>query len=342
MTELPVRYYAYVKRGIRGPFFAKDLAQIAGFDRATLVCPEKSLGQWVEASLIPDFQSLLSAPPMAPVKPKPPRGTEVVEEMASKALLEKAITKNSSLEKEVRELRKAYNTEKANFDATIKKREMEVRILTEKLKRNIESVQTLKGEHPSWEMLYKTLKKRSEEKLAELTQAIAEKGTEMVRLKEAISAQAEAARLAARDAEAAMADRCAGLEAEIKELRSQVEEKEMLAHTLGENITSLLGKNEEVQSIMFEERRDAEARNTQYCEEIGHLHSDLKWRDQESAKIREALNEALNRIKEFEAIGEIKSREQEELYSVISSKLHILSGYFENLESRVKFAFRKA
>ena len=50
----------------------------------------------------------------------------------------------------------------------------------------------------------------------------------------------------------------------------------------------------------------------------------------------------MNRTKEFEAVEEIKSREQEELYNVLSSKLKLLSGYFENLEARVKYVFRKA
>ena len=50
----------------------------------------------------------------------------------------------------------------------------------------------------------------------------------------------------------------------------------------------------------------------------------------------------MNRIKEFDAVDEIKTREQEELYGVLSSKLKLLSGYFENLEARVKYAFKKA
>ena len=60
------------------------------------------------------------------------------------------------------------------------------------------------------------------------------------------------------------------------------------------------------------------------------------------AKIREELFSAVNKLKEFEAVDEIKSREQEELYDVLGAKLKLLSGYFENLEARVKYAFRKA
>ena len=48
-APIPARYYAYIKKSIRGPFIAKDAALIAGFSRSTLICPEKALGQWTEA-----------------------------------------------------------------------------------------------------------------------------------------------------------------------------------------------------------------------------------------------------------------------------------------------------
>ncbi len=341
-APIPARYYAYIKKSIRGPFIAKDAALIAGFSRSTLICPEKALGQWTEAVMMPDFQALLDAPPQAPVKPKPPRTAEAVEEQASRALLEKAIAKNSSLENEVRELRKSYTSEKSAFDAALKKRELEIRALTEKLKRNIESTQAVKGEHPSWEMLYKTLKKRSEEKLFEITQALSEKTTEIIRLKETVHAMQEAAAAAARQAPLDLQAHTEELRAELKEVRSQLEEKDMLARTLSDNMDSLLGKHEELQHIMLDERRDAEEQNRKFCEEIGRLHADLNWRDQEAAKVKAELAETISRAKELEMVEGIKSREQEELYGVLSSKLRILSGYFENLEARVKFAFRKA
>jgi DNA repair exonuclease SbcCD ATPase subunit len=264
------------------------------------------------------------------------------EEIASRALLEKAIAKNSSLEREVRELRKSYNAEKTSFEATLKKKEWETRALTDKLRRNIETVQSVKGEHPSWEMLYKTLKKRSEEKLFEITQALSEKATEIIRLKETCHDLREAAAAAAKQAPLDLAEHTEQLQCELKEVRSQLEEKDMLARTLGDNISSLLGKNEEFQHIMLDERRDAEEQNKKFCDEIGQLRAELNWRDQEMKKIKGELADAINHAKEFEAVEEIKSREQEELYSVMSSKLKILSGYFENLEARVKFAFRKA
>ena len=341
-APIPTRYYAFIKKNIRGPFFAKDAALVAGFDRSTLVCPEKALGQWTEAHLIPEFQALIETPPQAPVKPRPPRSAEAAEDLASRALLEKAIAKNSSLEREVRELRKSYNAEKSGFDAVLKKKEWEVRALTDKLRRNIETVQSVKGEHPSWEMLYKTLKKRSEEKLFELTQALSEKATETIRLKENLHAAREAAATAGKQAPLDIAAATEELRDALKEARSQFEEKDMLARTLGDNINSLLGKNEEFQHIMLDERRDAEEQNKKFCEEIGSLRADLKWRDQELEKMRAELSDAVNQAREFEAVEGIKTREQEELYGVLSSKLRILSGYFDNLEARVKYVFRKA
>jgi chromosome segregation ATPase len=276
------------------------------------------------------------------VKPTPPMTVEAVEERASRSLLEKAISKNAALEGEVRELRKAYTAEKRGFEETLRRKENEAKALTEKLKRSIENAQNIKGEHPSWESLYKTLKKRSEEKLSEAMQALSEKGSDILRLREQLSAAAENSRADLRKSETAHAGKMAELEAELKEVKSQLEEKDMLARTLGDNISSLLGKNEEFQTIMLDERRDHEEQSKHFCEEIGRLRADLKWRDQELGKIREELFDAMNRIREFEAVGEIKSREQEELYGVLSSKLKLLSGYFENLEARVKFAFKKA
>jgi len=342
MTEPILRYYAYMKKSIRGPFAPKEAAMQAGFDRSTLVCPEKALGQWREAGLEPAFQTLIETPPAARTKPTPPMTVEAVEERASRSLLEKAISKNASLEGEVRELRKAYNAEKRGFEDALRRKEGEARALTEKLKRSIENSQNIKGEHPSWETLYKTLKKRSEDKLSEATQALAEKNADISRLREQLSAAADAARAEARKAETAHAGGLAAMEAEMKEIQSQLEEKDMLARTLGDNISSLLGKNEEFQRIMLDERRDHEEQSAKFCEEIGRLRADLKWRDQELGRIREELFDAVNRIRESETVDEIKSREQEELYGVLSSKLKLLSGYFENLEARVKFAFKKA
>lgn len=342
MTEPILRYYIYMKKAIRGPFYAKDASLQPGFNASTLVCAEKSLGQWHEAAVDPAFQPLLQNPPAAPVKPRPPLTVRAAEETASRSLLERAISKNAQLEQDVKGLSRSYTAEKHAFEETLRRKDADIRALTEKLKRTVENSQAAKPEHPSWETLYKTLKKRSEEKLSEATQAVSEKLSDISRLKERLQAAEEKSRAALRDAEAAHAGEAARFERELQELKSQVEEKDMLAKTFSDNITSLLGKNEEFQRIMFEERRDYEDQSKKFCEEIGRLRADVNWRDQEMAKVREELFEAVNRIKEFEAVDHIKSREQEELYGALSSKLKLLAGYFENLEARVKFAFRKA
>ncbi len=342
MPEPILRYYVYIKKSIRGPFTPRDAAMEPGFSRSSLVCTEKTIGQWREASLEAAFQSLLQTPPLAPAKPRPPMTAEAAEETAPLALLEKAISKNSGLESDVKDLRRAYHTEKTSFEETLRQKDGEIRALTEKLKRTVESSQSMKGEHPSWEALYKTVKKRSEEKLFEATQSLAEKMSEAACLKERLQAAAENSAAALRKAEEIHVQKISGLEKEIHELKSQAEEREMLAKTYSDNISSLVGKNEEFQCIMFDERRDYEEQSKKFCEEIGSLHADIKWRDQEMCKVREELFEAVNRIKEFEAVAHIKSLEQDELYGALSSKLKQLSGYFESLESRVKYAFRKA
>ncbi len=338
-----MRYYAYIKKSIRGPFYPRDAAMQPGFARSTLVCPERALGQWHEAALEPAFQALLEIPPsQAAVKQGPPMTVEAAEETASRSLLEKAILKNSQLEHDVRDLRKSYHLEKRSFAEALKKRDGEISTLTEKLKRSIENAHAIKGEHPTWEILYKTIKKRSEEKVSEGVQALAEKMSEAARLRERLQTAAEDSGAALRKTEEIHAEKISVFEKEIQELKSQVEEKEMLAKTFSDNISSLAGKNEEFQSIMFDERRDYEEQSKKFCGEIGRLRADVKWRDQELGKIRRELFDAVSRIKEFEAVDHIKSREQEELYGALGSKLKLLAGYFENLETRIKYAFRKA
>ena len=123
--------------------------------------------------------------------------------------------------------------------------------------------------------------------------ALAEKTGETARLKERLADEAARAGEALRKAAEAGAAREARLAAEMQDLRSQLEEKEMLARTLGDNIASLVGKNEEFQRIMFDERHDYEEQSRKFCEEIGRLRSDLKWRDQETARMREELFDAV-------------------------------------------------
>jgi len=344
MPEIPSRYYAYTKKSIRGPFAPRDITQLPGFSKNTLVCPENALGQWREAALENVFQSYFGASPgySAPVKPEPPLNAAQTEGIALRSLLEKGIAKNAVLENEVRTLRREYNQEKKRFEEDTRKKDSEIKNLVEKLKRSNEAARGITQEHPSWETLYKTLKKRSEEKLFEATQALSEKIGEIIRLKNQMQSMFDNYETSKRKNSDDEAKKMSAIKEQLNDFKSQLEEKEMVVLAINDNISSLLGKNEGFQRIMLDERHDYEEQSKKFCEEIGTLRSELNWKNQETEKIRKELAETLNRLKEFEAVENIKTREQEELYGVLHSKIKILAGYFENLESRVKYIFKKA
>ena len=340
MTEPISRYFAFTKRSIKGPFYPKDLSQLPDFGRTTLVCPEAALGQWKEAHLESVFQPLLEYAMQSPAKPRPPLTPDAADDRAVRSLLEKAILKNSQLETEVKEMKREYSRKKNHFDDEFKKKDAEIKTLVEKLKRT-SAAHAAQKEHPSWEHLYKILKKRADEKIFEATQAVSEKDTEILRLRGQIQNMVDTYE----DSKRGLMERTfqardkAG--EELKALRSELEEKEMVIKTMADSMQSVLGKNEEFQRIMLDERRDYEAQNARFCEEIGKLKGEVNWKQQELDRLRSGLSEALNKIKEFESVSELKTREQEEVYGVIQAKIGILSGYFENLESRLKYAFKK-
>lgn len=308
MTEQISRYFAFTKRSINGPFYPKDLAQLPGFGRTTLVCPEAELGRWREAHLESAFQLLLEYAGQSPAKPKPPLIHEAAEDRAVRSLLEKAILKNSRLETEVKEMRREYSREKRHFEEELKKKDTGIKDLTERLKRT-SAAHAAMGEHPSWEHLYKTLKKRADEKIIEATQTVAEKSTEILRLRGQIQNMVgtyEDSKRCLMEKTAKERDKAGN---ELKELKSELEEKEMIIKTMTDSIHSVLGKNEEFQRIMLDERRDYEAQNARFCEEIGKLKGEVKWKQQELERLNCALSEALNRIKEFDSASKTNPRE---------------------------------
>ena len=340
MTEPISRYFAFTKRSIKGPFYPKDIAQLPDFGRTTLVCPEAALGQWREAHQERAFQTLLEYGIQPTAKPKPPLTHEAADDRAVRSLLEKAILKNSQLETDVKEMKREYSRKKAYFEEELKKKDTEIKAFAERLKRT-SAAQAAQREHPSWEHLYKTLKKRADEKFFEATQTISEKGTEILRLKGQIQSMVDTYEGSKRNLIEKTSKERDKTADELKALRSELEEKEMGIKTMTDSIQSVLAKNEEFQRIMLDERRDYETQNTRFCEEIGKLKGDIKWKQAELDRLNSSLFEALNKIKEFESAADIKTREQEEVYGVIQAKIGILSGYFENLESRLKYAFKK-
>jgi chromosome segregation ATPase len=336
------RYYAFIKKAIRGPLPARELAQAPGFNRHTLVCPESALGNWREACVEKDFQLFLDGREAdRPAAPRPPATHKEADERATRSLLEKSISANARLEEEVRKLRREYSEQKRSFEERMKRKDGEIHELAEKLKRSAAQVHA-RTEHPSWETLYKTLKKRADEKLAEASQALAERSEEILRLRAKLQGEGEKRASEAAKASEEAAAREERLSREIKELKSHLEDKDMAVRTLQDNIASLAGKSEELQRIIFEERKDYEEKVSGFCDEIGRLRTDVRFKEQELNQIRADLFEALGKMKEMESMDIIRSREQEELYGAIRTRIKLLSGYFENLESRVRYAFRKA
>lgn len=338
MTDPISRYFAFTRRSIKGPFYPKDLAQLPGFGRSTLVCPEAALGQWREAYLESAFQTLLE--PAGQAKPRPPSPHEAAEDRAVRSLLEKAIHKNSQLDTDVREMKREYGQAKRRFEDELRKKDQEIKALAEQLKRTA-AAHTAQTEHPSWEHLYKTQKKRADEKLFEATQSLSEKSEENLRLRGQIQNMVDTYE----DSKRNLLDKAAKAQTEtagrLKDLASELEEKELIIKTMADSMQSVLGKNEEFQHIMLDERRDHEEQNARFCEEIGKLKGEVKWKQQELDRLKSDLFDALNKIHEFESAGDLKTREEEELYGVIHAKVKILTGYFENLESRLKYAFKK-
>ncbi|MBU2572602.1 MAG: hypothetical protein KKH28_00785 [Elusimicrobia bacterium] len=341
MIEPVSRYFAYTKKSIKGPFYPKDIAQLPGFGRNTLVCTETTLGQWREAYLEKAFELYLGSLAQDPQKPRLPLTHASAEDTAVRSLLEKAILKNSQLETEVKSMKREYAHEKNKFEEEGKKKGLEIKALAERLKRTSEA-QSLQGEHPSWEQLYKTIKKRTGEKLFEATQELSEKKEEILRLRSQMQNMVDNYEDSKRRLQEAARKETADADAQFKELRSEAEEQEMVIKTLTENIQSTLNKNEEFQSIMLDERKDHEEQNKKFCEEIGTLRADIKWKQQELDRLKTDLFDAFNKMKELESLDGLRMKKQEELYGAVHAKIKTLSGYFENLEAKLKYAFKKA
>ncbi|MBI4657064.1 MAG: hypothetical protein HY746_10020 [Elusimicrobia bacterium] len=333
------RWWAFIKKSIKGPLYARDVAMLAGFEKTTLVCPENALGQWREAHLEPAFQEIFNIPVRFQKEPELPLRVmgEQVENKSLRNLLEKAILKNSKLEEEVKNLKREYFHEKKRFEQETGKKESEIANLAEKIKHAAAHARSAQAEHPSWETLYKTLKV----KLNGLTEEIGEKNEEISRLKCQMRETGEKQNESAKRLLAEKDKRISNLIEEIKILKSHLEEKDFIVNSCDENLRSIAKKNEELQKIMLDGRKDYEIEISKFCEEIGRLKGEIRWKNQEIGQIKDELFATMNKIKEFEATEGLRTKQQRELYDAIRAKIKILSGYFENLENKLKYAFKK-
>jgi len=330
------KYWAFIKKTIRGPFTAKEISQIPGFNEHTLICPENKLGQWKEAKYEENFIQLIESPHKEIHEKAEIAKAKEMENAAIKKILEKAINKNAQLENEVRKIKKEYELQKKNFVQTIEKKDLEIKALTEKIK-NLSSKLNLSAEHPSWEMLYKELKRKSEKAIEELQKENAQRLEEINKTKNQmqniINKYEEIKNITIEKHN----NEIASLKNEITNLKNIIEEKEIIISTMEENLSSAINKANEFQKILIEERNEYENKSKAFCEEIGKLKADIKWKDEEIEKLRTELKEALIKLKEIESIDEIKTKEQDELFKIIHQKIKILTDYFENLESKLRF-----
>jgi chromosome segregation ATPase len=322
------KFYTYIKKSIRGPFYPKELAQIPGFNKNSLVCPESALGQWREAYLEPAFHLFLAN--HSPRKPAMPISDEA---KALRPVLEKTLRKNHHFETEVKMLKQEYSNEKRHFEDDLRKKDDEIKTLMEKLKRASSNARA-NAEHPSWETLYKTYKKRAEDKNSSVIQDLSEQTEEVLKLKTQVRDLSDEYADYKRDSKEDQKQK-------IKAFESEMEDRDASLKNHDSSMESMINKNEEFQTIMMDERRDYEIRSKEFCEEIGKLKSEIKWCNKENNQLKNDLFEAFNKLKEFESVGNIKAAQQKEIYNAIRSKISLLSGYFENLESKVRYTFGK-
>ena len=245
------KHYAYIKRSIRGPFYPKELAQIPGFNKNSLVCPEKALGQWSEAYLEPAFHIFLTNP----VSQNPAR--HISDEVkALRPVLEKTLRKNLKFENEINNLKHQYSNEKRHFENELLKKNNDIKNLVEKLKRASANARA-NAEHPSWETIYKTYKKRCEEKYSVTIQNLSQQTEEVSKLRIQIRDLSDEYADYKKDSEEI-------LNKKIKEFESEMEDKEVFSRNHHDAMESMLNKNEEFQNIMMDERRDYEIRSKNF------------------------------------------------------------------------------
>ncbi|MEA3306995.1 MAG: hypothetical protein U9Q34_04330 [Elusimicrobiota bacterium] len=116
-----MKYWAYIKNEILGPYAKDKLFEISDFNPTTLICPQTPVGEktedWKEASGYPEISALLNSPKAATIKKE-----EVKEEepQINKTSGDETASQNEAIEKEP-QVNKTSGDETASQNEAIEK-----------------------------------------------------------------------------------------------------------------------------------------------------------------------------------------------------------------------------
>ncbi|GAB4030607.1 MAG: hypothetical protein Fur0012_06790 [Elusimicrobiota bacterium] len=331
------KYWAYIRKNIVGPFEARKISEIPGFNQHTLVCPEKSLGQWRECSCEEDFSVYLQLRSVSNQAEKEMVKKAVTENEAFKKILEQTLIRNRGFEKELENLSSQYRQARQEFEKSLKEKDETIKALKtaleEEKKKNLELSRA-----PSWERLYDELKHASEQKLAKLRAEKESYLNEIDSLKNRIQSTVNAYEASKNKITEKFLSEKNELLAENARLKAMLEEKETVTISLNENIRTLIAKNNEFHRMLTEEKAENEKRIYASIGEISKLKTDLSSANAENARLREEISQLSNKLKILDEAGSKKEQEQEEIFKIIHSKIKLLNAYFSGLENRLKKA----
>ena len=165
------KYYAYINKGIRGPLLPKELSKINGFDHNTLVCEEENFGKWVDVSTLDDF-SFLFDPDFYDVSAETRKENDVIEDAeqisqsesedanAYKAVLERAISVNGELEKQVKDQEEQLKVAESKLNEVVMQLAEKEKLLDDLSLKNEESVVRLRVQEDKIAQALKNLEEK--------------------------------------------------------------------------------------------------------------------------------------------------------------------------------------
>ena len=289
MAENPRRYWVYVNKNIKGPYYPVELAALPGFGKASLICPENALGQWREALNEPGVRSTTLP------SDQPDRASNL-EAKALQSLLEKSMNKNYELEDELREMQVKYKSGIKDLSDAVKEKNEALNVLRDKLKK-AEQLHDL--EHPSWETLYKTYKERMDGKLRHLAEQLGGKDAEMLSLRKQIIDIREKSSESETRLQQQQQNSLLGLTSLVDSLEAIKLEKEKENAALREKLRSVESKTVEMEKILICEKEASEMQLRDIAQEAGRLKSELAAKNEETASLRTELSRFSEKYREY-------------------------------------------